>query len=130
MFAQALSMGKELDANPHPLLMQTLPTLLKTLRNWTLKYWSIPYIVLTLHVQTHLFGPLKQALRGCRFTMDQQLDATVRAWLVSQPKTFYSEVIKQVVQWWTKCIVKQEDCVEKLCNCKISALVSINVKCG
>jgi hypothetical protein len=33
MVAQALSMGKNLDANPHPLLMQTLPTLLKTLRN-------------------------------------------------------------------------------------------------
>jgi hypothetical protein len=32
MVAQELSMGKELDANPHPLLMQTLPTLLKTLR--------------------------------------------------------------------------------------------------
>ena len=32
MVAQALSMGKEPDASPHPLLMQTLPTLLKTLR--------------------------------------------------------------------------------------------------
>jgi len=31
--AQALSMGKEPDASSHPLLMQTLPTLLKTLRN-------------------------------------------------------------------------------------------------
>jgi len=33
MVAQALSMGKEPDASPHPLLMQTMPTLLKTLRN-------------------------------------------------------------------------------------------------
>jgi hypothetical protein len=33
MVAQALSVGKEPDANPHPLLMQTLHTLLKTLRN-------------------------------------------------------------------------------------------------
>jgi hypothetical protein len=33
MVAQALSMGKEPDAIPHPLLMQTLPTMLKTLRN-------------------------------------------------------------------------------------------------
>ena len=42
---------------------------------------------------------------------------------------FYSEVIKQVVRWWTKCIVKQGDCVEKLCCCKISALVfSLNMK--
>jgi len=27
MVAQALTMGKEPDTNPHPLLMQTLPTL-------------------------------------------------------------------------------------------------------
>jgi hypothetical protein len=33
MFAQALSMEKEPDASPHPLLIQTLPTLLKTFKN-------------------------------------------------------------------------------------------------
>ena len=33
MVAQTLSMGKEPEANPYPLLMQTLPTLLETLRN-------------------------------------------------------------------------------------------------
>jgi hypothetical protein len=33
MVAQALSMEKEPDTNPHPLLIKTLPTLLKTLRN-------------------------------------------------------------------------------------------------
>jgi hypothetical protein len=95
MVAQALSMGKEPDANSHPSLMQTLPTLLKILRNQTLRYWSI---VLTLHLQTHLVGPLKQALRGRRFTTDQQLDVTMHAWLVSLHKTFYSEVIKQIVR--------------------------------
>jgi hypothetical protein len=52
----------------------------------------------------------------------------MHAWLVSQPRTLYSEAIKQTVWWWTKCIVKQEDYVEKLCSCKISALVSINMK--
>jgi hypothetical protein len=55
-------------------------------------------MVLTLHLQIHLFGPLKQALRGSRFTTDQQLDVTVHAWLVYQPKTFYCEVIKQIVR--------------------------------
>jgi hypothetical protein len=33
MVAQALSIQMELDASSHPLLMQALPTLLKTLRN-------------------------------------------------------------------------------------------------
>ena len=55
-------------------------------------------MVLTLHLQTHLFGPLKQALRGRRFTTDQQLDVTVHVSLVCQPKTFYSEAIKQTVR--------------------------------
>jgi len=33
MVAQALGMVKDPDASPHPLLMHTLPTLLKPLRN-------------------------------------------------------------------------------------------------
>jgi hypothetical protein len=36
----------------------------------------------------HLFGPLKQALRGSQFTKDQQLKKTVPEWLVSQSKNF------------------------------------------
>jgi hypothetical protein len=63
-----------------------------------LRYWCIPCIVLTLHHQAHLFGPLKQALIGRRFTTDQQLDVPVHVWLGCQPKTFYSEVIKQIVR--------------------------------
>jgi hypothetical protein len=78
-------------------LLTLLPTLLKPLRNLTLRYWSIPCIVLTLPLRTHLFGPLKQAFRGRRFTTGQQLNLTVHAWLVSQPKTFYSEGIKHIV---------------------------------
>ena len=93
-----------------------------------MRYWSIPCIVLTLHLQTHLFGPLKQALKGRQFTTDQQLDVTTHAWLVYQIKTFYSEVKRQIVQWWTKCIVKQGNYVEKLSRCKISALVFLNMK--
>ena len=37
----------------------------------------------------HLFGPLKEALRGCRFTSDQELKEAVHAWLAAQPKTFF-----------------------------------------
>ena len=33
-----------------------------------------------------------------RFTTDQQLDVTARAWLVCQRKTFYSEGIKHIVR--------------------------------
>ena len=36
----------------------------------------------------HLFGPLKEALRGHRFTTDQELKVVVHAWLAAQPKNF------------------------------------------
>ena len=37
----------------------------------------------------------------------------VHAWLAAQPKTFYSEGIKKLVQRWKKCTGKQGDYVEK-----------------
>jgi hypothetical protein len=47
---------------------------------------------------THHYEPEnKQALRGHRFTAHQQLDITVHAWLVFQPRTFYYEEIEQIV---------------------------------
>jgi histone-lysine N-methyltransferase SETMAR len=55
----------------------------------------------------HLFGPLEEALRGRRFTSDQELKEAVHAWLAAQPKTFFfSESIKKFVQRWKKCIEK------------------------
>jgi hypothetical protein len=48
MVAQALSMGKEPDANPHPLLMQTLPTLLKNLKKLNFEVLEHPLYSLDL----------------------------------------------------------------------------------
>ena len=73
----------------------------------------------------HLFGPLKEALRGRRFTSDQELKEAVHAWLAAQPKTFYSEGIKKFVQRWKKCIEKQGDYVEKWCYCKFYIVIEI-----
>ncbi|PNF22874.1 hypothetical protein B7P43_G14964, partial [Cryptotermes secundus] len=61
----------------------------------------------------HLFGPLKEALRGLRFTSDQEVKEAVHARLAAQPKTFFSEGIRKLVQRWTKCVEKQGDYVEK-----------------
>jgi hypothetical protein len=44
-----------------------------------------------------LFGPLKEALRGRRFTVDQEVKEAVHAWLAAQPKTFVSEGIRKLV---------------------------------
>ena len=61
----------------------------------------------------HLFGPLKDALRGRCFATDQQVKEAVHMWLNAQQKTFFSEGIEKLVQRWTKCIEKQGDYVEK-----------------
>jgi hypothetical protein len=60
-----------------------------------------------------LFGPLKEALRGRRFASDQEVKEAVHAWLAAQPKTFFSEGNRKLVQRWTKCVEKQGDYVEK-----------------
>jgi transposase len=50
----------------------------------------------------HLFDPLKEALRGRRFTSNEEVKKAVHAWLTAQPKTFFSEGIRKLVQRWTK----------------------------
>ena len=35
----------------------------------------------------HLFGPLKEALSGRRFSCDDEVKAAVHQWLRAQPKT-------------------------------------------
>ena len=41
----------------------------------------------------HLIGTLKEALKGRRFTSEQEVKEAVHAWLVAQPKTFCSEAL-------------------------------------
>ena len=53
----------------------------------------------------HLFGPLKEALRGRRFTSDQEVNEEVRAWLAAQLKIFFSEDSRKLVKIWVMCVV-------------------------
>jgi hypothetical protein len=43
----------------------------------------------------HWFGTIKEALRGHRFTSDQEVKEAVHAWLAAQPKTFFPEGIRK-----------------------------------
>ena len=61
----------------------------------------------------HLFVPLKEALRGRRFSCDDDVKAVVHQWLRAQPKTFFADGIKKLVGRWEKCIAKQGDYIEK-----------------
>jgi hypothetical protein len=49
-----------------------------------------------------IYDVLKEALRGRRFTSGQEVKEAVHAWLAAQPKTFFSEGIRKLVQRWTK----------------------------
>jgi len=46
----------------------------------------------------HFFGPLKDALRGRRFTSDEEVKKAVHEWLAAQPKTFFSEGIQKFLE--------------------------------
>jgi len=62
----------------------------------------------------HLFGPLKNALRGGRLSCDDDdMKAEVHQWLCAQPKIIFADGIQKLVGRWEKCIAKQGDYIEK-----------------
>lgn len=61
----------------------------------------------------HLFGPLKEALRGKRFQDNEDVKKFVGNWLKRQDKEFFAAGIKKLVVRWNKCINVQGDYVEK-----------------
>ena len=61
----------------------------------------------------HLFAPLKDALRGRKFSSDESVQKAVHQWLCDQPKTFFSDGIYKLVDCWNKCIEMGGDYVEK-----------------
>ena len=60
----------------------------------------------------HLFGPLKESLRGRKFNLDDDVQSAVHEWLRGQPQEFFSSGIQALVSRWRKCIELQEDYVE------------------
>ena len=61
----------------------------------------------------HLFGPLKEGVRGQHFTSDQEVKHAVRNWLKMQPADFYKAGIVSLVHRWTVGIEKCGDYIEK-----------------
>jgi len=41
------------------------------------------------HSDFHVFGPLKEAMRGKSFRLDEEVQQSVHEWLRSQPKEFF-----------------------------------------
>jgi hypothetical protein len=60
----------------------------------------------------HLFGPLKEHLRGQKF-VDGEVMKAVQSWLKATPKSFFLEGIRKLVDRCTKRAAKQVDYVKK-----------------
>jgi len=86
------------------------------------------YIPDFAHSDYHLFGPLEEALAGRRHTSDKEVIEAVHEWLAAQPKTFLFEVIQKFLESWNKSFAKYGEYIEKIYNCKVSALVELNYK--
>jgi hypothetical protein len=61
----------------------------------------------------HLFGPLKDALRGTRFEDDESVIRAVRTWLREQETSWYREGMQALVSRWRKAVDGDGDYVEK-----------------
>jgi len=61
----------------------------------------------------HIFGPLKEALRGRRFTSNDEVKEAVHTCLREQPKSF-STGIQKLIERYNKCIVLQGGLCRKI----------------
>jgi transposase len=56
----------------------------------------------------HLFGHMKEHLRGQKFADDEVMEA-VQSWLKATPKSSFVEGIHKLLDRGTKCVAKQGD---------------------
>ena len=61
----------------------------------------------------HLFGPLKEFLRGQHFSTDDEVKQAVLGWFSRTDKSFYAEAFQALVKRWGKCINAAGEYVEK-----------------
>ena len=70
-----------------------------------------PYLPDLAPSDSHLFGPLKESLRGRHFSSDEEIKTAVRKWLKMQPVEFYNKGICALIKSWEKAVWK--DYIEK-----------------
>jgi len=70
--------------------------------------WSRTY---TMWLQA--FDRLTETLCGCQFGSDCEVNEMVHKSIREQPKTFFSDWIRKLVDCWQKCMELQGDYVEK-----------------
>jgi hypothetical protein len=64
-----------------------------------------------------MFGTMKEALRGRRFSSDEEAIGAVQNWLKTQPKkkkkNFFLALLKKLVKSWSRCAEVDGDYIEK-----------------
>jgi hypothetical protein len=60
-----------------------------------------------------MFDPMKEALRGRKFSSDEETTDAVQNWLKTQLRNFFLPELKKHVKRWNRCIEVEGDCVEK-----------------
>jgi hypothetical protein len=65
----------------------------------------------------------RQSMEWTPWIANEEEIQAVHKWLHDQPKTFFVEGIRKLVDRWTKCIEKDGDYVEKLCTCSTLTFV-------
>ncbi|KAF6028815.1 hypothetical protein EB796_012879 [Bugula neritina] len=97
------------NARPH--------TSLRTREEITRHGWTTlphpPYSPELAPSDFHLFGPMKEGLRGQRFSTDEEVKTAVRSWLRSQPSFFYEAGIHALIKRWTAAVDNGGDYIEK-----------------
>ncbi len=61
----------------------------------------------------HLFGKLKEPLRGKHYTTLKDLQKDLKKWVEGTPKDFFEKGLKKLVHRWQKCLELQGDYIEK-----------------
>jgi hypothetical protein len=52
---------------------------------------------------------VREAVRGRRFSSDEEVSGVVQNWLKTQPKNFLSDGIKKLVKLWNWCVKVEGD---------------------
>lgn len=96
------------NARPH--------TSLATTQTITKFGWSVvphpPYSPDLAPSDFHLFGPLKNSLRGQRFEDTEQVKVAVKMWLQQCKPEFFQTGFEGWVQRWRKCVACDGDYIE------------------
>jgi histone-lysine N-methyltransferase SETMAR len=79
--------------------------------------WSVlphpPYSPDLAPSDYHLFGKLKESLRGNQYGSIDDVGYALRAWIKQTPTEFFEQGIVNLVPRWQKCIAANGDYVEK-----------------